>query len=186
MLEMKSLKKMASDKFLEHINADAFDPWPKDLTQALSVLYTNTRVDDEDLRYRTTMALVTNRQVILEHADTLQVIEEHEPILWKACSSIVTSFSTKLLIAQQSAAGELKKAEEIAATKYERYKADTESNSARFQMMLKKLKEMNLQCCHGITVSIEGDCLSNFEVADRLKHCMECANSGRTRPMIRW
>lgn len=198
MLGITSLKRIASKEFLNSMNGP--EAWSEDLAHALSLVYTNTSVDDEDLQYRTTMSLVEKSQFVMRCPEVLKVIAENEPILWKACSSISNSLSTKLddskkMAAEQLSTAKAKAAEELSTYKakavellettkkraedrFEKYKTEVEWTLAGNTQILKALKGKNLVCKHGKKVFFECDRTADFKVTGIAHNCQSCFNSG--------
>jgi ATP-dependent protease HslVU (ClpYQ) peptidase subunit len=186
MLGLTSLKTHAAAKFLAHFNASTV--WSDELALPLRALYENTGTDDKDLRYPTTMFLIANHQKVLAQKAVLKIVEEHEPILWGACSGLAIAAAKMLKATKEGAAKELENNKKIAAkelentkntavAKLENLRADKEWVIATQGQILKTLQGKNLQCCHGKKIFFECDHTDNFKVTGIAHNCQPCFNS---------
>jgi hypothetical protein len=194
MLGMKSLKVYAAAKVLAHFHSSS--TWSNGFAHPLRALYENTRADDEDLRYPTTMFLVANYKQVLSQIEVLQAVEEHEPLLWRACLNLTITATEQLNAANDNAALELAKANKKAKSEIDQLKEDLAKANKKAKSELDKLKEdlewktatkgqiwktlqeKCIQCCHGKKISFEHDPKDELTVTSLVHSCQKCFNGG--------
>lgn len=190
MLGMKPLKRYASAKVVTHLNSSS--TWSNEFANPLRALYENTRTGDEDLRYPTTMFLIANYQQVLSQIDVLKVVEEHEPLLWRACLNLTVTATQQLNAANDDAAKELARVNKKAKSEIDKLQEDLEQKIGTIDKLKndlewktvtrgqiwKSLQEKCIQCCHGKKIGFEYDPKDELTVTLLVHSCQKCLNGG--------